>query len=72
MEKKVLRAGIVGSGFAAKFNYDALQRVFSTRVKIAGAYSVTTEKLLSFTETILLPLQLSYSFLCSYHKSIAG
>ncbi|MBA4139965.1 MAG: gfo/Idh/MocA family oxidoreductase, partial [Segetibacter sp.] len=50
MEKKVLRAGIVGSGFAAKFHYDALQRVFSTRVEIVGAYSVTAEKLSSFTK----------------------
>jgi predicted dehydrogenase len=50
MEKKVLKAGIVGSGFAAKFHYDALQQVFSARVEIAGAYSVTNEKLSSFTK----------------------
>src|SRR4051812_36414172 len=49
MEKKVLRAGIVGSGFAAKFHYEALQRVFSTRVEIAGAHSVSTENLNKFT-----------------------
>ncbi len=50
MEKKELRAGIVGSGFAAKFHYDALQRVFSTKVDIAGAYSVSRQNLLNFTE----------------------
>ena len=50
MEKKVLRAGIVGSGFAAKFHYDALQRVFSTKVDIVGAYSVSAENLSKFTE----------------------
>ncbi len=50
MEKKVLRAGIVGSGFAARFHYDALQRVFSTKVDIAGAYSVSSNNLLKFTE----------------------
>lgn len=50
MEKKVLRAGIIGSGFAAKFHYNALQRVFSTKVEIVGAYSVTTDNLLKFTE----------------------
>jgi predicted dehydrogenase len=49
MEKRVLRAGIVGSGFAAKFHYDALLRVFSTKVEIAGAHSTTREKLLEFT-----------------------
>ncbi|MDP4129411.1 MAG: Gfo/Idh/MocA family oxidoreductase [Bacteroidota bacterium] len=49
MEKKILRAGIVGSGFAAKFHYEALQRVFSTKVEISGAYSATPQKLLDFT-----------------------
>jgi len=49
MKKQVLRAGIVGSGFAAKFHYDALQRVFSVGVQVVGAYSPTQEKLESFT-----------------------
>src|SRR3954464_6226579 len=40
MEKKTVRAGIVGSGFAARFHYDALQHVFSTKVEIVGVYSV--------------------------------
>ncbi|MCC9134852.1 Gfo/Idh/MocA family oxidoreductase [Pontibacter silvestris] len=39
MDKKVVRAGIVGSGFAAKFHYEALQRIFSAKVKITGVYS---------------------------------
>lgn len=43
-----MRAGFVGSGFAAKFHYDALQRVFSTKVEVAGAYSSTKEKLDAF------------------------
>lgn len=50
MEKRVLRAGIAGSGFAAKFHYDALQRVFSTKVEIIGAYSPSSDRLLAFTE----------------------
>lgn len=50
MEKKVLRAGIVGSGFAAKFHYDALLRVFSTKVDVVGAYSSSPQNLLKFTE----------------------
>jgi predicted dehydrogenase len=40
MEKKIVRAGIVGSGFAARFHYDALQHVFSAKVEIVGVYSV--------------------------------
>ena len=49
MEKKILRAGIAGSGFAAKFHYDALQRVFSAKLDIRGAYSPTRKKLEAFT-----------------------
>jgi predicted dehydrogenase len=50
MEKKVLRAGIVGSGFAAKFHYEALKRVFSTRVEVTGAFSPSAENLLKFSK----------------------
>jgi len=49
MDKKIIRAGIVGSGFAAKFHYDALQRVFSTKVEIVGVYSVTFSELEEYT-----------------------
>jgi predicted dehydrogenase len=45
MEKRPMRAGIVGSGFAAEFHFDALQRVYSTPVDIAGAYSPNQERL---------------------------
>lgn len=51
MDKKVLRAGIVGSGFAAKFHYEALQRVFSVKVDIVGAYSPSPQNLLSFAQS---------------------
>lgn len=49
MEKRIIRAGIVGSGFAARFHYDAVQRVYSTKVEIVGAYSITPAKLEEFT-----------------------
>jgi predicted dehydrogenase len=49
MSKPVLRAGIVGSGFAARFHFDALQRIYSVKVELAGAYSPTREKLEQFT-----------------------
>jgi predicted dehydrogenase len=45
MDKKNIRAGIVGSGFAAKFHYNALQRVFSTKVEIEGVYSTDRSEL---------------------------
>lgn len=50
MEKKIIKTGIVGSGFAAKFHYDALQRVFSAKVDLLGAYSPSGVNLLKFTE----------------------
>jgi predicted dehydrogenase len=49
MEKKTIRAGIVGSGFAARFHYDALQHVFSTKVELVGVYSVAKEELADYT-----------------------
>lgn len=51
MNKLRLRAGIVGSGFAARFHYDALLRVFSTKIEIAGAYSPNRQHLESFTSS---------------------
>ncbi|MGN6616037.1 MAG: Gfo/Idh/MocA family protein [Ilyomonas sp.] len=50
MEKKILRAGIIGSGFAAKFHYEALERVYGVKVEIEGAYSPTTQNLETFTK----------------------
>ena len=50
MEKIVIKAGIIGSGFAAKFHYDALQRVFNTQVEVVGAYSPNNEHLVAFTQ----------------------
>lgn len=50
MDKKVVRAGIIGSGFAARFHYDALQRVFSTKVEIVGVYSVSAAELQEYTQ----------------------
>ena len=49
MNKEIIRAGIVGSGFAARFHYDALQRVFSAKVEIVGVYSVAAEELEEYT-----------------------
>ncbi len=49
MQKKTLRAGIIGSGFAARFHVNALHRVHSTNVEIVGAFSPNPEHLLKFT-----------------------
>ncbi len=39
--KKTVRAGVVGSGFAAKLHVDAMARVHGTLVECAGVYSPT-------------------------------
>lgn len=49
MKKELIRTGIVGSGFAARFHYDALQRVFCTEVEIVGAYSNAPGELEDYT-----------------------
>lgn len=40
--KKTVRAGIVGAGFAARFHYEAIRRVYSTNVDIKGVYALDT------------------------------
>lgn len=49
MKKKIITAGIVGSGFAAKFHFDALQSVGDVEVEVKGAFSPTPERLENFT-----------------------
>ena len=48
MNKKTIRAGIVGSGFAAGFHLDALQRVYRANVVVAGVYSRNPDNRISF------------------------
>ena len=48
MGKTVLKAGFIGSGFAARFHYNALQHVFSTGVEVTGVYSVAAEEAAQF------------------------
>jgi len=50
MEKSLLRTGIIGSGFAARFHYDALIRVFCVDIEISGAFSPNRERLEKFTK----------------------
>jgi predicted dehydrogenase len=45
MDKKVIKAGLIGYGFAARFHFDALQRVFTEKVEILGTYSRNMENL---------------------------
>ena len=47
--KKKIRAGILGSGYAARFHFEALKRVTSVEIEVTGAYSPTREKLERYT-----------------------
>jgi len=48
-EKKKIRAGILGSGYAARFHFEALKRVTCADVEVVGAYSPTRSRLEEFT-----------------------
>lgn len=52
MKKQVVRAGIIGSGFAAKFHFEALKRVYSIEVDVVGAFSTNRLNLDNFTKKI--------------------
>ena len=42
MEKKTVRAGIVGAGFSATFHYEAIQKAYGTNVEVKGVYALDT------------------------------
>lgn len=42
MDKKTVRTGIVGAGFAASFHYESLKKVNSTNVEVEGVFSTDT------------------------------
>jgi predicted dehydrogenase len=48
-KKHTYHAGIIGSGFAARFHYDALTRVNTVKVEIEGAFSINIAELNDFT-----------------------
>lgn len=48
METKTIKAGFVGSGYAARFHYNALQHVMSAKVQVSGVFSSTREHAVAF------------------------
>jgi predicted dehydrogenase len=51
MQKKKVRAGIVGSGFSATFHFDALTRVYGADVEVIGVHSKDVDGGKCFAET---------------------
>jgi predicted dehydrogenase len=50
MNNNIIKVGIIGSGFAAKFHFDALRRVISAKIEVVGAFSKNKINLNNFTE----------------------
>jgi len=50
LNKKTVRAGIVGARFAATFHYEALKKVYGTAVDIRGIYSLRAESRQAFAD----------------------
>lgn len=48
MPKPTVRSAIVGSGFAASFHYEAVERVYGVNAEILGLYSPNLEKAAAF------------------------
>jgi predicted dehydrogenase len=44
MDKKTIRTGIIGAGFAATFHYECLKKVHSANVEIEGVYAIDTKQ----------------------------
>jgi len=49
-DKTQIKAGFIGSGYAAGFHYEAVQRVYGSRVDVVGVYSRQKENAMSFAE----------------------
>jgi len=50
MNREQIKAGIIGSGFAASFHFEAIKKVYSVDVKVAGVYSRNQQNREKFAE----------------------
>lgn len=53
--KKIINAGIIGSGFAAGFHFEALRRVYGAVVNIVGVFSRNENNAQLFSEKYAIP-----------------
>lgn len=56
-----IKTGIIGSGFAARFHYDALKRVYGAKIEIIGAFSRNSENLDAFCKEKNIPAFSSFT-----------
>jgi predicted dehydrogenase len=50
MEKKNVRTGIIGAGFAATFHFECLKKVYGTHVDVEGVFAIDTEQAAAFAK----------------------
>jgi len=50
MQKKKVRTGIVGAGFAARFHYESLKKVYSTEVEVKGVYAIDQDQAAQYAQ----------------------
>jgi len=48
MNKKTVRGGIVGTGFAGSFHFEAIQKVYGTETEVKGVYDLNGERAAQF------------------------
>ena len=55
MDKKTVRTGIVGAGFAATFHFEAISKVHGANVVVEGVYAIDTEQAAAYAQERELP-----------------
>jgi len=50
MQKKTVRAGLVGAGFSASFHFEALKKVYGTNVDVKGVYALDRAQAAEFAK----------------------
>ena len=50
MEKKTVRTGIVGAGFAATFHFECLKKVHGSNVEVEGVFAADTDQAEAYAE----------------------
>jgi len=51
MDKKMVRTGVVGAGFAATFHFESLRKVYGTHVEVAGVFAIDAAMAAAYAET---------------------
>jgi len=50
MQRKTVRSGLVGAGFAANFHYESVQRVYGADAEVVGVYDTDADRAAAFAD----------------------